>query len=198
MLKKQAKVLTDNQVKAVLSYLETTRNPKRDKAIFMLSIYAGLRAKEISNLEISMITDVDGNVSDTIALEDKASKGKSGRVIPMNKVLRAALIDLLDEPLSKRGRYVISTERAERFSANGIAVWFQRLYRSLGFEGASSHSGRRMLISQAARNISRVGGSIRDVMVLAGHKNLSTTQRYIEQNAEAQRALIDGLYSSVK
>ena len=198
MLNKQAKILTDNQIKAVLSYLETTRNSKRDKVVFLLSQTAGLRAKEIANLEISMITDVNGNVADAIALEDKASKGKSGRVIPMNKTLQAALIDWLKEPQRNRTKYVVSTERNEKFSANGIAVWFKRLYKSLGFQGASSHSGRRGFIHNCARNVSKVGGSIRDVMALAGHRHLATTQRYVERDAEAQKNLVNIIYKNTR
>lgn len=194
MLGKQAKILTDAQIKAVLSYLETTRNAKRDKVIFMLSVYAGLRAKEVSSLEVTMVTDADGKVSDHIALEDKAFKGKSGRVIPMNKLLQMALTEWLSETQRNRTAYVISTERSERFSANGIAVWFKRLYQSLGFQGASSHSGRRGFITQCARNVSRAGGSIRDVMALAGHSNLQTTERYIECDNDAQRKIVNLIY----
>jgi integrase/recombinase XerD len=60
------------------------------------------------------------------------------------------------------------------------------LYRHLGFLGCSSHRWRRTFITNAARKISTVGGSLRDVQILAGHTNLRTTQRYIEPNAEAQ------------
>ena len=109
-----------------------------------------------------------------------------------------ALVEWLSAPQRNRTKYVVSTERSERFSANGIAVWFKRLYQSLDFQGASSHSGRRGFIHNCARNISRVGGSIRDVMALAGHSNLQTTQRYIDQNAEAQKNLVNMIYQNVK
>jgi integrase len=55
----------------------------------------------------------------------------------------------------------------------------------------SSHSGRRTFITNAARTISSVGGSLRDVQMLAGHRALSTTQRYIEADAEAQKRVVD-------
>jgi len=36
-----------------------------------------------------------------------------------------------------------------------------------------------------------VGGSLRDVQMLAGHAALGTTQRYIEVDVEAQRTVVD-------
>ena len=63
-----------------------------------------------------------------------------------------------------------------------LATWYQ----VLGFQGCSSHSGRRTFITNAAKQISTVGGSLRDIQALAGHASLSTTQRYIEADVEAQ------------
>jgi integrase/recombinase XerD len=59
-------------------------------------------------------------------------------------------------------------------------VWFHERFAELGIEGASSHSGRRTFITNAARKIVEAGGSLRDVQELAGHASLGTTQRYIE------------------
>ena len=49
-LGKQAKPLTKAQVEAVLGYLAKTRHPTRNRLIFLLSIRAGLRAREIALL----------------------------------------------------------------------------------------------------------------------------------------------------
>ena len=54
-----------------------------------------------------------------------------------------------------------------------------------------SASGRRIFITNTARKISTVGGSLRDVQMLAGHTNLRTTQRYIEANPEAQVRIVE-------
>jgi len=195
MLKKQAKILTDKQIKAVLAYLDTTkRNRLRNKVIFLLSLHS-LRAKEIADLEISMVLSSNGEIAQAISLQDKASKGSSGRVIPMNKTLQLALGEYLEYRSEESSKYLVITERSEKFSANAIAVFFSRLYKSLGFIGCSSHSGRRTMITMAARKVSAVGGSLRDVMVLAGHKNLQTTQRYVDHDPEAQRKLMSVIYS---
>jgi len=197
MLKKQAKVLSATQIKAVMQYLDSCpRNSLRNQIIFLLSIH-GLRSKEIAELQMSMITDSSGEISSSIALEDKDTKGRSGRAIPMNERLRESLTKYIGNRRLDQDSYVIVPERSAKFSANAIAVFFKRLYTKLGFVGCSSHSGRRTFITNCARKISQTGGSIRDVMSLAGHKNLQTTQLYIEQNEDAQKCLVKLLYTNI-
>ena len=191
MAGKQAKYLTEAQQRAVLGYLESTRHAVRNKALFLLSVKAGLRAKEIAALIWTNVTDAEGELSNTIELTDQASKGKSGRVIPLNHHLKAALAGLLAETQPQPSDHVIQMERDRAPSAQVIVNWFWRLYRQLGFDQASSHSGRRTFITNAARKISTVGGSLRDVQGLAGHSSLQTTQRYIEADAEARRKVVD-------
>src|SRR5208337_5142385 len=99
-----------------------------------------------------------------------------------------------DSKVPGRGRaspFVVTTERARQTSAAAIVNLFAVWYRALGFNGCSSHSGRRGFITNAARKIGTVGGSLRDVQLLAGHASLSTTQRYIEPHADAQRRIVD-------
>jgi integrase len=93
-----------------------TRRPIRNRVIFLLSIKAGLRAKEIASLKRAMVTDAQGNLADSIHLTDTASKGHSGRVIPLNGELKAALAALKAETSSRPrlSAYVVSTERADR------------------------------------------------------------------------------------
>ena len=57
--------------------------------------------------------------------------------------------------------------------------------------GYLSHSGRRTFITNAAKKISTVGGSLRDVQALAGHSSLAVTQRYIEGDGEARVKVVD-------
>ena len=61
-LGKQAKTLTKGQVDAVQGYLAKTRWPTRNRLIFLLSVKAGLRAKEIASLSWRMVTDAGGQI----------------------------------------------------------------------------------------------------------------------------------------
>ncbi len=77
-------------------------------------------------------------------------------------------------------------------SANAVAAWFRDLYvRRLGWEGFSSHSGRRTFATQAARKATLAGGSLRDVQDMLGHASLNTTQRYLEPSSDAKRKLVE-------
>jgi integrase/recombinase XerD len=195
-LGKQSKILTDKQVKTMLLHLSTTRMGLRNQLIFLLSAKSGLRAKEVSQLKWSMVVNSEGTVSNAIHLTDVASKGKSGRVIPLNKDVKGLLVRLFDNE-SKRHDYdvnssfVIRTERSKSTSAQSIVNMFANWYKDLGFVGCSSHSGRRTFITNLSKKIGLVGGSLRDVQSLAGHSNLQTTQRYIEVDTDCQRKLVD-------
>lgn len=91
-LSKQARVLSKSNIDLVLALLQTSSAPVRNKLIFLLSTKAGLRAKEISSLKWSMLLAPDGSIGEVIALEDVAAKGRSGRTIPIGKVLLEALV----------------------------------------------------------------------------------------------------------
>lgn len=195
-LGKQAKTLTKHQVDAVFNHIGTGRNGLRNQVILLLSVRAGLRAKEIANLKWSMVLDASGEVGDNIHLTDEASKGSSGRIIPINKALKSVLVRHFEQDNENPvyctpDDFVIQTERSTHTSAQAIVNLFQKWYRELGFVGCSSHSGRRTFITNTAKKISTVGGSLRDIQFLAGHSSLQTTQRYIEGDSDARKRVVD-------
>lgn len=198
-LGKQAKILSNAQVATTLRYLETKRNADRNHVILLLSVKAGLRAKEISELTWSSVLTAGGELGDIIELTDQTSKGKSGRVIPINRDLKKALHawkEIYQKRTIRSGsrpfpeRRIICTERSDSTPAQVIVNLFHHWFRELGFVGASSHSGRRTFITNAAKKVVQVGGSLRDVQELAGHSSLSMTQRYIEGDSKAKRRLV--------
>ena len=195
-LGKQAKTLNKKQIDQLLWYVSTLRHQLRNEVIVMLSVKAGLRAKEIAALTWAMVTDADGEIGSYIELTDVASKGRSGRIIPINMQLRLKLQDWLQEAAKQCGfditsSHVITTERSARTQAQAIVNMFAAWYQDVGLVGCSSHSGRRTFITNAARKISSVGGSLRDVQALAGHSSLAVTQRYIDGSEDARAKVVE-------
>ena len=188
-LGRQAKVLTEAQTKGALEYLKSSRTPERNEVMFLLSVDAGLRAKEIAALEWTMVTDAAGNLTDEIRLQNRVTKGRSGGVVFMSRRLGQAFQRLLAEVGVPTGRVLLS-KNGRPMTSQVVVNWFAYLYRDLGFEGCSSHSGRRTAITRWARKISSVGGSLRDVQALARHSSLAMTQRYIEVSADACRKVV--------
>jgi integrase len=92
MAGKQAKILSDTDVKDLLVYASNSRCPQRNIVIVLLSVKAGLRAGEIANLTWDMVLDPRGEVGTVIELHDDAAKKGSDRLIPIHRDLQAALI----------------------------------------------------------------------------------------------------------
>jgi integrase len=188
MLGKQAKILSPADVADLLTYADCTRHPIRNRVIVLLSVKAGLRAGEIANLTWDMVVDAAGQVGTIIELRDHAAKKGNGRLLPLHSELAVALSAW--RQVSGGSGHVVRSERGGPMTALSIVFWFSRAYQYLGLDGCSSHSGRRTFITRAARLVHRAGGSLRDVQLLAGHRSIQTTQRYIDGDTDAQRKLV--------
>ena len=185
---KQAKILSEDDLQDLLVYASATRNPIRNRAIVLLSAKAGLRAGEIANLTWDMVLGPNGAIGTVLELRDHAAKKRSGRLIPVHKDLRDALASW--RGITHGTGPVVLSERGNAMTALSIVVWFARAYRAIGLDGCSSHSGRRTFITRAARLVHKAGGSLRDVQLLAGHRSIQTTQRYIDGDSDVQRKLV--------
>lgn len=181
----QAKVLSDAQQRAVLAVL----NSERERAMFLLSTKAALRAVEIAGLDWRHVR------GEHLELTTDICKGGRPRTVPINKDLAAALeaLKAVSDRTGDHDPVFWSLQyKGHRLSPNAVAQWFRYLFRDrMGWEGFSSHSGRRTAITAMARKASLVGGSIRDVQAIAGHANMNTTQIYIESHADARRKMMD-------
>ncbi len=190
MHRQPARVLKPEDVRLLLEHVEGQRYCERNRVIILLSFKAGLRACEISGLEWPMVLATDHQVDDTITITGSIAKMGSGRRIPTHKQLKLALRDLHQASGKPSRGYVIQSQRGGRMTAGSIVNWFTALYRELDLNGCSSHSGRRTFITLSARLLAKTGGSLRDIQELAGHRALTTTERYIAGDRDAQRRLI--------
>lgn len=186
---KQAKVLSESELKRLLAIIAQRRHAARDRAAVMLSFYAGMRVGEIAALTMGDVLDGQGRVRDQIRLRAEITKGGHARAVFPNDRLRVELQRYVDDmPAARRASHapLLLTQKRTPFSANTLCQLFAALYQSAGIDGASSHSGRRWFITRLAHS----AVSPKVIMTLAGHKSLATTQRYIEVNDEMMKAAV--------
>jgi integrase len=190
---KQAKMGSPTQERAMLGSLVTTRSPARDRVLFLLSLKAGLRAKAMASLTWATVTDAPGQVAEVMHVPHRASQGTTGgRTMPLHPDLQAAIMAWQTGrgDLATPEPPILFSERAGGLSPATGRLWFHRLSTSLKMDGCASHAGRRTFMTRAARTVSQVGGSLRDVQELAGPTSLAMTQRSIEGDTAAKRTRV--------
>ena len=185
---RQAQTLNEAQLRRVIQYCRSRRHPARDETIILFSFYAGLRAKEIAALKRGDVYDESGNVREQFILSAAQSKGGKTRTVYVNQRLRRALADYAAGlNLSDPKRALFESQKGGHFSANTMCQLFLDIYKAVGLKDASSHSGRRTYITRLANK----GVGVRLLAELAGHSHISTTQRYIDVNAEQLSAAVE-------
>ena len=189
-MNRSAKILDAEDLVRLLIFTAGQRQGVRNRVIILLSFKAGLRAGEVAGLDWSMVTTASGNLADALAIHGSIAKNGRRRRVPIHPELFAALKALREELNTPRIGPVVPSQRGGHLTPGSVVNWFTALYARVGLSGCSSHSGRRTFITNAARNVAKVGGCLRDVQELAGHSALTTTERYIEGDRDAQRKLV--------
>lgn len=187
---KQAKTLTQQELRRVLDYLATRKHASRNKAMVMTTFLSGMRVGEVASLRYCDVVDDSGNIRKEIRLTAEQTKGNEARVVFVNERLRKELSNYVKvyRPTDiTRKLFYSQKASSDGFSANTLTQFFHYLYLRCGIDGASSHSGRRTFITALANK----GISVRVLASLAGHKNISTTQCYIDVNDEMKREAVE-------
>ena len=179
---KQAQVLSDVEFKRVVALVRDGKNRMRNEVALCLSFWVGLRVCEIAALKVSDVYEQNGEVKEVVYLTASQTKGNDSRQVVLNEKMQKLLrvYWLQAQAYKYNGALIPSQKSYKHFSANSLCQLFLRIYKEAGFSNASSHSGRRTFITKLAN--ASVNAKV--IMTLAGHKNLSTTQRYIEVNQQ--------------
>lgn len=206
MATKRAKTFTDNQLQDFLDHVDqVSPMPVRDRLIIALSFKAGLRVSEIAKIKLSAMLDVKGDIAKTIAVFSDVGKLRRERQIPMNKMVRTALVAfrktypnaevvaISSQPFRwtiSRGEPIPKTAVFRQMTVKAVKNHYQRLLDSFGHKGASTHSGRRTFGTTLARSANMHHCSLRDVQMLLGHTRLETTEAYIEVSPDASKMVL--------
>lgn len=174
---KQAKTLDERQLQRLLEFVAKTKSAKRNRAILLLTHLAGMRIGECAALRVCDVLASDGSIRKDIDLSAAQTKGNKSRTVLLNQRMQAELAAYMQTVRVRDAKQpLFATQRSAGFTANSLTQVVNGIYKKAGFDGCSSHSGRRGFIT----NLAEKGVSVRVMMALAGHQNMSTTQRYID------------------
>ena len=176
---KQAPVLSDKQVKKLFNSPKMTKHKSRNRLILSLSYYAGLRSIEICSLCVGDVLNGDGSIKDTILLKSHQTKGNESHTVVLSAHLRGELEKYVSEHSLTTERLtapLIKSQKGGFFSSQSLQNLFKHLYRNVGFDDCSSHSGRRKFAS----SLDEKNVSIGVIKSLLRHSHISSTQRYIQ------------------
>lgn len=195
----QARVLTEREIKRCLLYIAARRHASRNRCAFLLTHLTGMRVGEVASLRICDVLTQAGEVRDEVRLSADQTKGSRGRVVLLPEraqteikqylLARFNTTDLQPILLTDTSRALFATQKSavRGFSPNTLAQYFHHMYRDAGIAGASSHSGRVGFIT----NLASQGVGVRVLQQLAGHRSLSTTERYIQTTPQMLRNAVE-------
>jgi integrase/recombinase XerD len=195
----QARILTDLEYRRVLLHISKKSHAPRNKAILYMNHLGGMRCGEIASLKISDVLTSEGKIKDEIYLTPNQTKGNRSRTVVLCEKLQKELFSYLCARFNLKELKAVtmtdttkalfySAKNSQRgFSANTLSQWFGTLFRQVGIEGASSHSGRRFFATKICEN----GVNPKIVQNLLGHRQLQTTMLYYEVSPKSMRSAVE-------
>lgn len=155
---------------------DACREDDRIAAIVEIMLQTGLRIGETSRLEMDDVKEEEIYI--------KPYQSQPGRTIPLNKSARIALDRYLEERAAAKSKTVFVTKTGRPFLARNIRAAINRYFRLAGVENASVNDLRNTWLAYHLA----AGTSPVFLAKIAGHKRLSTTERYLEYLGTKEKA----------
>lgn len=184
----QARTLTDQEFEQALAYAATTKHGLRNQTILLMTHWAGMRIGEVAAVRYGDVLASDGGIRSEIRLSAQQTKGNKSRVVLLSGRMQTAISRYIAaNPCTDSKKPLFKTLRSDGFTPNTLTHIVSGLYQQAGLDGATSHSGRRGFLTR----LSERGVSVRVMMQLAGHSQMSTTQRYIDTRPDMLRNAVE-------
>lgn len=180
----QAKILSTKEIDAVLKILATNR----DKTLFGLGIYTGMRIGEIIRLQQEQVFTDEG-VRYQLTVKRLKKKSTVYSDIPMHPKLRQLLKDYRKEVRNDFWLFPSSESVDGHISRARAHDILSAAFQTLKLDGASTHSMRRSCLTY----MSRAGIPLRTIQEISGHSNLGQLQAYLQVDPEDKHRAISVL-----
>jgi len=187
----RGRALTGGELRALFAVCQGGGAGARDAALLATLYAGGLRRSEAVALDLG---DYDPTYSDDAgALTVRHGKGHKQRLVYLHNGGRTAMGDWLALRGQEPGPLFLRVRKGgvrvqARLTDQAVLDILQRRCAQAGVKVCSPHDLRRSMIS----DLLDAGADISTVQKLAGHSNVTTTQRY-DRRGEATKAKAAGL-----
>jgi len=168
---KPPRILTPVEYRALR---DTCRGDIRTAAVIEMLLQTGMRISELAGIKIEDIKFSKDEKPGELVVPDRPRHPK--RVIPLNKAAQDAVKRYLEVRPKSKNKTLFITKTGRPLLIRNIRTVIDRYYRVAGIKDAKVNDLRHTFI---ATQLS-AGVPLTDVSRLAGHKRLSTTEKYLD------------------
>jgi len=183
---KPPRVLSEMEYRALR---DVSRSDTRLYSIIELLLQTGIRIGELASLTIDDIRtqEIDGKKLNYIYIA--AYSSHDSRKVPLNKSAKEAIDDYLEIRPETEEETLFITKNGRPLLVRNIRTTIDKAFERAGIKNAKVNDLRNTFIAHHLAN----GVSLVTVSKLAGHKRLSTTEKYLNlvdgKQPEAEKSL---------
>lgn len=172
---------TDKDIELVWGNLLT----HRDRAMFALMAYNGLRVGEVAGLDMDDL--LKGN-----RLRLRNTKGKHDAIIPLVHPRVLSSLKAYIKERNGKAPALFLNYRGTRISSNGLTQLIRNEFHDNGLN-FHAHSLRRYF----ANTLSKNGIPVQDIQVAMRHANIATTMGYLNMDEDKTKSILQEVYHAV-
>jgi len=163
----------DPKIMSKMEFMALREVARRDIKLYTMVevlLQTGIRISELSGLEVAHL---DLGESATLFVPKRESQKE--RIVPLNKRAKEALQKYLAEQ-QENSPFLFATKSGRATLIRNIRASMERLFKRAGLKDVTVNDLRHTFIAYQLS----AGVSINTVCRVAGHKTLSTTQKYLK------------------
>ena len=175
----KAATLTQEQLKQLVDYL-----PEKYSLLLEVMLWGAGRVTECSTIRVRNINIQEG----TLVLEKSTTKTNESRIVTLHPDTLHKLKNWIIKNRLEADDYIFFSQSnntkckigTQHLKYSTIDQYFRKGFDWIGVKGASTHSFRRT----QATNLMNAGFSLKEIMLITGHKNIATLQEYLDTDSK--------------
>src|SRR3990167_5334004 len=152
---------------------DAARDDVRIAAIIEVLLQTGIRIGELASLRIDDVFYGEGAKEGNLFI--RALENRPERTVPLNKSAESALKRYIQVRPKTTNKALFITKTGKPLLVRNIRTAIDRYYRKAGIAGAKVNDLRHTWVAHHLQS----GASLVLISKIAGHKRLSTTERYL-------------------